>query len=200
MANYAWSAKRIDGRSAGRNTIIAEDVRDLETHRKKILDPDEYRAAIGACWACGSKTLHALCFRERVLRGAVSNAPVVATVRLYRCALRTCGAVFTVLPAVIARHLWRLWETVEAATTGKLEVPDGTRRRWFGRLRSCGSQILQAFTTRAASILSVDSIQRLSKSTIRSEILDAFRTLFTAQVFALVSAWIHRLEPGIRLM
>ena len=31
-------------------TVIAEGVRDLETHRRMLLDPDAYRSVIGSCW------------------------------------------------------------------------------------------------------------------------------------------------------
>ncbi len=81
-------------------TVIAEDVHDLQTHRKRLLDPDDYRSVITSCRACGTSRLHALCFRERVLRRGFGKAQEVETVRLYRCALKPCGAVFTVLPAI----------------------------------------------------------------------------------------------------
>jgi hypothetical protein len=193
----SYASREIKG-----GTVIAEDVRDLETHRAKLLDPDEYRCAIGACRACGSKVLHALCFRERVLRGAREEPAVVETIRLYRCAVKVCGAVFTVLPAVIARHLWRLWETVEGAAGGRLDVPRSTWRRWQGRLGSSSRQIIETLTSRASSLLSSGFRSALGRIATRGELVEALRRSLerALEPFAPLSAWIHRLEPGIRLM
>lgn len=183
-------------------TIIAEDVRDLETHHRKLLDADEYRSAIGACWACGSKVLHALCLRERILRGAPDEPPLVETIRMYRCAVKACGAVFTILPAVIARHLWRLWKTVEGAAGGKLEVPRSTFRRWLGRLGSSARQLVQTLTSKASSLISSSLCSALLRVRTRSDLAKTFRRSLVGDVesFAPLAAWIHRLEPGIRLM
>lgn len=194
----SYASRKIKG-----GTVIAEDVRDLDTHRKKLLDPDEYRSVVGACRACGSKALHAHCFRERILRGGANEQALAETIRLYRCAAgTTCGAVFTVLPAVIARHLWRRWETVEAAAAGKLEVPRSTFLRWLGRLGSSAGQIVQAFTSKATSLISRSFSSALSKAATRRELIEAFRCSLERSVepLALLAAWIHRLEPGIRLM
>lgn len=191
------SSRKIKG-----GTVIAEDVRDLETHRKKLLDPDEYRSAIGACSACGSKALHALCFRERVLRGGCDEPSLAETIRLYRCAAKACGAVFTVLPAVIARHLWRLWKTVEDAMAEKLELPRSTSFRWLRRLGSSAGQLVQTLTSNASSLISPSLSSALMKAATRRELVDAFRPSLEQSVepFSLLAAWIHRLEPGIRLM
>jgi len=193
----SYAARKIKG-----GTIIAEGVRDLETHRKKLLEPDEYRSVIGRCWACGSTVLHALCLRERVLRGARDEPPLVETVRMYRCAVKVCGAVFTVLPAVIARHLWRLWKTVEDTAGGKLEMPKSTCRRWLGRLGSSARQLVQTLTSRASSLISSSFRSALAKITTRSDLVETFRRSLVQHVesFAPLCGWIHRLEPGIRLM
>ena len=180
-------------------TVIAEDVLDLETHKKNLLDPDVYRSVIGSCWACGSTRLHALCFRERVLYG--SSPQEIQTVRMYRCALKTCGAVFTVLPAIIARHLWRLWKTVE--NTAGLDVPKTTRLRWLSRLRSSASQLVQSFRAQASSLVSDLFRSKLAKVATRWDLIEVFRSSFTDSAmhsFSVLAAWIHRLQPGIRLM
>ncbi|HVR72818.1 MAG TPA: hypothetical protein VMT52_00730 [Planctomycetota bacterium] len=195
----SYASRKIKG-----GTVIAEDVLDLETHRKRLADPGAYRTAIGACWACGTSALHAHCFRERVLRPAsVKEAAVTTTVRLFRCSRAGCGAVFTVLPLIIARHLWRLWKTVEDAATEKLEVPKSTRRRWLGRLRSSGSQLVQTLTSKASSLLSGSFRSALARVATRGDLVETFRSSLAERVldsFAPLSAWIHRLEPGIRLM
>jgi hypothetical protein len=127
----------------------------------------------------------------------------VETVRLFRCALEGCGAVFTVLPAFIARHLWRNWKTVQGATEGKAEPPKSTLLRWLGRLQSDASLLLQAVTAKAATLLRGSLLRCLSKVTTRASFLLTMAPsgLFsTGHLFALVAAWVHRLEPGIRLM
>jgi hypothetical protein len=135
-------------------TFIAEDVMDLETHLRRLLDPDAYRAVIGLCPNCGGDCIHALCFRERILRPADSaERPLIVEIRLFRCAPRNCGAVFTVLPAFIARHLWRAWKTVEATSAGQQQPPETTRRRWLSRLASNASQLVQTFASLGQGVL-----------------------------------------------
>jgi hypothetical protein len=91
-------------------TVIAEEVIERSEHERRLLDPGTYREVVTPCVACKGTSLHAHCFRTRTLRPAARGAPsVIITIRLYLC---TCGAVFTVLPAFVARHLWRAWKTI----------------------------------------------------------------------------------------
>lgn len=179
-------------------TVIAEGVRDHGTHRRMLVDPDEHRSVLGSCRACGSKTLHAHCLRERQLRGALNEPPAVETIRLYRCAQKTCGAVFTVLPTFICRHLWRRWSTVEGSTT----VPSETRRRWRARLESSASQLVQALTAQACSLVPGGFFSAVATAVARSDLLEVFRLRLTRRLsaFTFLASWIHRLQPGIRLM
>lgn len=185
-------------------TIIDERTLDLETHHRKLLDRASYRAVIGACSACHCPRVHALCFRERVLRGAGPAGPLVVTVRLYRCARAGCGAVFTVLPAVIARHLWRLWETVEAPVgAGTPPTPTTTRRRWLARLGSSAAQLVQTLTTRASSYLAEQLLEGLPEVRTRRDLLELTGAAILrapASILGFLCAWIHRLEPGIRVL
>jgi hypothetical protein len=182
-------------------TVIAEDVLDLEEHQRRLATPDDYRAVIGRCLCCGSERLHAHCFRERQLRPASTDkAPEQVEVRLFRCANKSCGAVFTVLPAFIARHLWRAWKTVEAVAEGRLRAPATTARRWFARLESDASELVQLFMDSGDRGLQ----EHLSETRPRTRgaLLEAMRARLDALTssFALVAAWIHRLEGGLRLM
>ena len=184
--------------------MIAEDVLDLQTHQQKLLDPDDYRGLIPACFNCGHDCIHALCFRERILRPADRTQPSLAVeIRLFRCAVQTCGAVFTVLPAFIARHLWRAWESVEAATAGQEQPPASTRRRWLSRLGSDASDLVQSFTSLGSGVLEASFLREVSRSSTRREVVRAAKRAFSlpfGRVFSAIAGWIHRLVRGIRLM
>jgi len=178
-------------------TIIAEDVLDLAEHRRRLLNADSYRP--DECRNCGDVRNHAHCFRERTLRGAdPRRRPLVVEIRLYRCAC--CGAVFTVLPAFIARHLWRAWKTVERVARGEELAPKKTMERWFSRLESDASQLVQVFTASVQGALS-DALQR-SRPSVREAFIALVKPFLAAgsSIFDRIAAWIHRLEAGVRLM
>lgn len=183
-------------------TIIAEDVRDLAAHRQRLLDPDGYRGCASPCWTCGEKTLHAHCFRERVLRPASPEEPSrIETIRLYYCP--GCGAVFTVLPAVIARHLWRLWKTVEEVSSRGTEAPRTTMLRWFSRLSSSAARLVQALLAVGGHLIGRQFSSLLGKVRTRRELIEAAvasRSVPSDHSFAGLAGWIHRLERGLRLM
>jgi hypothetical protein len=121
-------------------------------------------------------------------------------VRLFRCANESCHAVFTVLPAFIARHLWRAWKTVEAVAQRKLKAPATTARRWFTRLESDASQLVRVF--RDFGDRGVRDHLSQTRPRTREGLLKAMTPLLGGLTcsFALVAAWIHRLEGGLRLM
>ena len=178
-------------------TIIAEDVLDLAEHQKRLLDPDNYRPE--ECRNCGCEKTHAHCFRERTLREAdPGQPPVIVAIRVFFC--RSCGAVFTILPAFIARHLWRAWQTVGSVVSGKARAPKRTIARWLSRLQSDASQLVQVFTASVQGAVS-DALLRLEPS-VRSVFVTALTPFLGAgsSVFARLAAWIHRLAAGIRLM
>lgn len=178
-------------------TIIAEDVLDLAEHRKRLLDPDSYRPQ--QCRNCNHDKNHAHCFRRRCLRHSDSRRPpVIVEIRLYSCA--SCGAVFTILPAFIARHLWRAWNTVEGVASRREVAPKSTMARWFSRLRSDASQLVQVFTASAQGSVVSDALVR-SQPRLRGAFVAALTPLLgRASIFDRIAAWIHRLEAGVRLM
>lgn len=187
-------------------TVIAEDVWDREVHRQKLLDPDDYRSYIGPCRNpdCDCTTIHALCFRERVLYPASEDDMVEREdIRLFVCPKKQggCGAVYTVLPAFIARHLWREWKTVEDVCEGERKAPRRTTERWYRRLVSSAKQLVQLF--QATVVQSLDWVKVLSDNLTRGGFINAlwrFETISSPHMFAQTAAWIHRMEPGVRLM
>jgi hypothetical protein len=183
-------------------TVIHEGVRDLASHRQRLLDPDGYRGCASPCRTCGEKSLHAHCFRHRILRPASQDQPsLIETIRLYLCP--GCGAVFTVLPAVIARHLWRLWKTVEEVSSKGAEAPRSTKRRWFSRLSSSAARLVQALRAVGSHLLGRRLSALMGMTVTRRDLVEAVvasRSVPGNHPFAGLAGWVHRLEPGIRLM
>ena len=91
-------------------TLVAEDVRDLDEHRRRLADPERYRPS--ACPSCGHDRVHVHCRPERHPRGE-SSLPFALEVLQFRCAAAECGATWRILPLFLARHLWHAWNAVE---------------------------------------------------------------------------------------
>lgn len=186
-------------------TLIAEDVSTLDDHRRRLADPDGYRPE--RCGHCGQAHPHAHDFRERVLR-ADPETPV-ELIRRYLCT--ACGAVWRVLPAVIARHLHRRWAVVQSAAVAvgelasggserRVAVPGRTVRRWASRLRASAAQLTQLLAT--TGLAAAEVIGRTGSAGTRAELVDAFAVaglVAAARQLEQVAGWIHRLVPGIRL-
>jgi hypothetical protein len=187
-------------------TVIAEDIWDRKTHQKALLDPGAYRAYVGDCRNCGCGKVHAHCFRTRLLYPADTDDTVEEEdIRLYRCPKEGCGAVYTVLPAFVARHLWRDWQTVEDVCDGKRKAPRNTTGRWCARLASSARQLVQLFKGKVVNTLkgSVDWLRALSENLPRGGFINTLRlsgSISPRNAFAQIAAWIHRVEPGVRLM
>jgi hypothetical protein len=188
-------------------TIIAEDVTDRATHERRLCDPDGYRP--GFCPNCGERTLHVHDYRERILR-AEPGEPVARVVR-HECV--GCAAIWQILPAFIARHLWRTWRVVEHTLTGTgppsapgapgwPRVPARTRRRWQARwLRPAQglAQILAACGHAAWAALAAG----LAPEATCAELVAAYagaRATPAGQRLASVAALIYRLQPTVRLV
>jgi len=189
-------------------TIIAEDVADLATHERRLCDPDGYRPRF--CPRCGATTLHVHDYRERVLR-AEPGRPVASIVR-HECV--GCEAVWQVLPAFIARQLWRTWRVVEHTLTGATRapgegeaprwppVPARTQRRWRARwqrpaaflvqvLASCGEAAWAALATGLApAARCVDLVTTYAAAT----------AAVAGHLLSTVAALIYRMQPKVRLM
>jgi hypothetical protein len=140
-----------------------------------------------------------------VLRGEASVATEVVR---FRCADRErCGAAWQVLPAFLARCLWGSWsrvgQTLEANAPSS--VPARTRRRWRARLASPARWLVAVLSTATDGIWTgiaravgldarrIDLVQGYAERT-------AAVAISWATMLAELSAALHRLSPGVRLM
>jgi len=187
-------------------TVIAEDVDDLEEHRRRLCDPDAYRPP--SCFHCGSVRLHAHDFRDRKLVGA---GDAWERIRRYLCA--SCRGVWQILPAVICRHLHRTWDVVqsaavaegvieaEAGTPSPPKIPRSTVHRWTGRLLAGALVLTQALAGAGAAVS--EAIGRVGMDSTRGELVDgltASGVLQGPRKLEGLAGWIHRVVPGVRLM
>ena len=175
-------------------TLIAEDVLAVDQHERRLADPDGYRPAY--CRHCGSTVLHAHDFRERHLRGDPWRWIVI---RRYRCPW--CQARWQILPALVARWLWRSWRVGEQAcgvamdgSLPEVAVAKATALRWSGRLASQARSVAQALASSAEPGLAVVA-GRVGLNATRRALVEAGERGLGG-----LAALTHRLIPGLRLM
>jgi len=192
--------------------VIAEQVLDLDAH-ERLLGNGGYRPA--GCQRCGT-AMHIHDYRERLLLGEPRTSTHVA---IFQCADRErCGRVARVLPAFLARRLWRAWPTVERAVAeskgAEIEVietkpiPERTRGRWRARLAASAAALVVVLGTASASVPALHGVvQRVGLDGTRAELVAAVTsTLMPAAKLKLglrlaaTAAIVHRLAPGVRLM
>jgi hypothetical protein len=189
-------------------TIIAEDVTDRALHERRICDPDGYRPTF--CPRCGDRTLHVHDYRERILR-AEPGEPVARVVR-HTCV--GCTAIWQIVPAFIARCLWRTWRVVEHTLTGAEPpaatrqperwppVPEGTRRRWQARWRR-PAQVLAQVLAACGHATWAALAAGLAPGATCAELVAAYagaHATAPGQRLAAVAALVDRLAPRMRLM
>lgn len=180
-------------------TIIAEEVLDLATHERCLCDPDGCRPA--RCLRCGAK-VHVHDRRPRRLLG---DPALGIDVLRFRCADRArCGAAWLILPAFLARCLWRNWSTVEAAVEAPKQspVPGRTRRRWQARLSSTARQLVAVLTT-ATDEMWCTLASSIGLDARRFDLVGGYRARMEplpGRCLAEVASLLHRLSPGVRLM
>lgn len=181
------------GRKGG--TLIDERVLELSVHETMMKDPASYRPA--EC-RCGCTRLHLHDRRER--RALGPGSAVVVTVVVFLCA--KCFATWRVLPAFLARCLWRTWDVVEAALSdgGRPQVPERTVQRWQARLAQTALAATQALATSGAPMLRAVA-QRVGLEASRGALVKAYATATASpSLLAPLAALLHRLSPGLRLM
>jgi hypothetical protein len=190
-------------------TIIAESVVSFEAHERLLRDGG-YRPA--GCLRCG-QCVHIHDFRVRVLAG---HPREVTEVAVFRCADRDrCGAVIRVLPALLARRLWRCWSTVEQAVASTLdgaeertarEVAPRTVRRWQARLLSSAATLVVVLGAASEAVPSLGAVATATGlGATRAELVTEYEGRVEpvprrGHRLEAVAAVIHRLEPGVRLM
>jgi hypothetical protein len=190
-------------------TIIAEDVTDWATHHRRICDPDGYRPAF--CPTCGWRKLHVHDYRERTLLAEL-GAPVAKVVR-HECV--GCTAIWQVLPALIARHLWRTWRVVERTLIGATPLPPTasepqrwppvaprTRRRWRARWLRPARFLAQVMATCGEAAWSGLAGLLTSEATC-ADLAAAYCATHAppaGQRLAAVAALLYRLQPKVRLV
>jgi hypothetical protein len=187
-------------------TLIAEGVHDLSAHLRRLADPDGYRPA--CCARCGGDVLHVHDYPQRKPLGGPGMPPEVRIVR-HICACPECRATWRILPAFLARHLWRPWETIERtvcegapAAVVPVKIPKQTAQRWRARLASIAVQLVVLLATSVGDLL--ESIaKRVGHMATRAELVDVHARMTEApsgRRLADLAAVVHRLERGIRLM
>lgn len=193
-------------------TLIAEHVPDLATHQRRITDPDAYRPR--ACPRCQWRTLHLHDYVAREPCGEPDLPQEIKVVR-YICTDASCRATWRILPAFLARHLWRAWRTVErtvspppappqgpATPRAPAPVPKRTASRWRARLASAAKQLVLLLATSGGALLEAIA-KRAGHEGTRRELVDLHAQMAAApegRRLADLAALVDRLERGIRLM
>jgi hypothetical protein len=187
------------GRRGG--TLIAESVRDVAAHEERMRRPASYRPAV--C-RCGCRTLHIHGRRERKLRGSAVAEGGLGTVTVMVFLCTGCFATWRVLPAFLARCLWRAWDVVEAVVqgtrrTGEPAVPARTASRWRARLAQTARMAGQVLATAGSQALT-EVAQNVGLDGDRRTLAFAYAARFEGSLLAPLAALLHRLSPGVRLV
>jgi hypothetical protein len=122
--------------------------------------------------------------------------PVVHLV-VFLCS--ACGATWRVLPAFLARCLWRTWDVVAREVLSEPRVheapavPVRTVQRWRARLAQSARLPVQVLVVAGAGLRRL--AERVGLDATRLELLLAFGGSLAA-----LAALLHRVAPGVRLM
>jgi len=179
-------------------TLINEEVRDLESHERRVSNPDGYRP--DACPRCAHPVLHLHSYRERRPR-----RDVVIRIVQYLCADESCGAIWRVLPMFLARHLWWAWRAIERAVQGerassdRSPVPPQTRRRWRARLASSARVLVALLAARGEPDLAAEVGAGATRQALVQRHAER-TTVLEGERLARVATLAHQLERGVRLM
>jgi hypothetical protein len=176
-------------------TVIVKHIQTLEEHEAALSNPELVRPQ--ACLRCCTAAVHVHERRHRVFQGETEGPPGI-DVLIFRCADRdNCGAVWRMLPAFLARHLWRRWSVVETSIVrprpNRDRVPPRTRQRWRARLRTSAAVLV---TLLAATGLSrwTQLAARVGAAGTRGDLVHAVDSLPE------LACAVDRQMPGVRVM
>jgi hypothetical protein len=168
----------------------------LATHLQMLLTPWKYRPEACRC-GCDRLQVHAL--RERHPRQLVVDGEPVPVVSILVFICASCRATWRVLPAFLARCLWRTWDVVEREVMDKPRphsappVPVRTVQRWRARVTQSARLPVQALVVAGGRLREL--AERVGLEPTRLELLVA-----SGGSLAALAVLLHRLAPGVRLM
>lgn len=174
-------------------TLIAAEIVTLEQHAAALANPDLERPDL--CLACRCPQVHVHERRTRLLDGLGS---ATVEILIFRCAGPSCRVVWRVLPAFLARHLWRAWARIVEALDDARErcsTPKRTRQRWLRRLRERATMLVVVLAQLGPA--RPVAVARLGLDAVRREVIVAFGGLARLPELA---ALVDRLAPGVRVM
>lgn len=136
--------------------------------------------------------------------------PPVVRVAQYQCAEAACGATWRILPMFLARHLWRVWKTVERVVlpgaapppSAAPPIPKRTRSRWRTRLAAAARVLVVLLAASGGQALESVAAQ-VGLDASRAELVQGYAEQIDVPRgarLAAVAAVTHQLERGIRLM
>ena len=134
--------------------------------------------------------------------------PPVVRVAQYICAADECSATWRILPMFLARHLWRVWKTVERVTLpdevpgAAPPVPERTQYRWRARLAAT-ARVLVVLLAASGGFVLESIAAKVGLDASRAELVHAYMEQADVPCgarLAALAALTHRLERGIRLM
>ena len=186
-------------------TRIAEEVHDLEEHRRRMADADLYRPQ--SCEHCGQGPLHVHTRPERHPCKDPSLPPVV-TILQFRCA--QCTATWRILPLFLARCLWHPWQVIERVVMPEEarpapsapQIAPRTAQRWRSRVAS-SARVLVALLSLSGAMILEQAATLVGLCGTREALVRAYREVAGSprgEYLASVGALVDRLERGIRLM
>lgn len=182
--------RKIDDGYVG-GTLIAADIVTHEQHAAALANPDLERPEL--CAACDCPRLHVHERRTRLLDGLGS---ATVDILIFRCA--DCRVIWRVLPAILARHLWRAWARVIEAldeARQRSSTPARTRRRWLTRLREGAAMLVVVLASLGPA--RPPAAVGLGFGASRREVIVAYGGVGR---LAELAALVDHLVPGIRVM
>lgn len=183
-------------------TLIAVDVGSFADHKRRLCNPNGYRPLF--CPRCGKTKLHVHDYRERKLKGDSS----VPTIRIIRFRCFECEAIWRILPAFVARCLWRSWQVVENETIaqappkGRVRVPLRTVQRWRARLLTDAATLI-IFIRHSDRFGQESTIENSLEGSSRRAFIDWFANtekLAPGTWLSAPAAFIHQRAPHLRLL